>query len=99
MASLKKIAVVDDDAEMGSLVKDLLTGAGYQVNQYTSVSEALVQFKKELPQVLITDLRMKDIDGMMFLKKIQSDFPTVVSIMMTAFGSIETAIEAMKLGA
>ena len=42
---------------------------------------------------------MKDIDGLMFLRKVQSDFPEVVSIMMTAFGSIETAIEAMKAGA
>ncbi|MDZ4678595.1 MAG: sigma-54 dependent transcriptional regulator [Oligoflexia bacterium] len=99
MAIQKRVAVVDDDAEMGSLVKDLLTGEGYQVTRFSSVAEALVQFKKEQPQIVVTDLRMKDVDGMMFLKKLQSDFPNIVSIMMTAFGSIETAIEAMKLGA
>ena len=42
---------------------------------------------------------MKDIDGMMFLKKVGADYPQIVSIMMTAFGSIETAIEAMRAGA
>ena len=42
---------------------------------------------------------MKDIDGLMFLVKVQSDYPEIVSIMMTAFGSIETAIAAMKAGA
>ncbi len=99
MAKAGKVAVVDDDFEMGRLVKDILTDEGYHVDQYSSVSEALVQFKKELPDVLITDLKMKEVDGMMFLKKMQADYPDVVTIMMTAFGSIETAIEAMKVGA
>lgn len=99
MKLIAKVAVVDDDAEMGRVVKDLLTAEGYEVSQYTSASEALVRFKTELPQILITDHKMKDIDGLMFLKKVQSDYPEVVSIMMTAFGSIETAIEAMKSGA
>lgn len=94
-----KVAVVDDDREMARLVADLLTEEGYNVQTFSSASEALVRFKTDRPQVLITDLKMKDIDGMMFLKKVQSDFPQIVSIMMTAFGTIETAIEAMKLGA
>ncbi len=94
-----KIAVVDDDFEMGRLVKDILIEEGYDVNSYLSVSEALVKFKTDLPEVVITDLRMKDVDGMMFLKKLQGDYPNIVSVMMTAFGSIETAIEAMKAGA
>ncbi len=95
----QKVAVVDDDLEMGRVVKDLLTEEGYEVSQFSSASEALVKFKKELPQVLITDHKMKDIDGLMFLKKVQADYPGVTTIMMTAFGSIETAIEAMKSGA
>ncbi|MGZ3725918.1 MAG: sigma-54-dependent transcriptional regulator [Pseudobdellovibrio sp.] len=99
MRTVQKVAVVDDDAEMGRVVKDLLTLEGYEVAQYLSASEALVKFKTDRPQVLITDHKMKDIDGLMFLKKIQSDYPEIISIMMTAFGSIETAIEAMKSGA
>lgn len=95
----KKVAVVDDDAEMGRVVKDLLTDEGFEVSQYLSASEALVSFKIQVPDILITDNKMKDIDGLMFLKKVQADHPEVVSLMMTAFGSIETAIEAMKSGA
>ena len=95
----RKVAVVDDDVEMGRLVYDVLTDSGFQVSQYTSAQEALVKFKKELPQVLVTDFKMKEIDGMMFLRKMQQDFPSVVCVMMTAFGSVETAIEAMKAGA
>ncbi len=94
-----KVAVVDDDTEMGRVVGDLLEDEGYRVSLYLSAAEALVKFKSDPPDILITDHKMKDIDGLMFLKKIQSDYPAIVSIMMTGFGSIETAIEAMKSGA
>lgn len=97
--SNRKVAVVDDDLEMGRVVRDLLDEEGYTVSQFSSVSEALAKFKKDLPQVVITDHRMKDIDGMMFLRKMQAEYPEVIAIMMTAFGSIDTAIEAMKMGA
>lgn len=99
MAVKLKVAVVDDDPEMGRVVSDLLSDDSFHVSQYLSASEALTRFKSDLPHILITDHKMKDIDGLMFLRKIQSDYPSVVSIMMTAFGSIETAIEAMKFGA
>jgi DNA-binding NtrC family response regulator len=94
-----RVAIVDDDPEMGRVVGDLLQDEGYRVSQYLSASDALVRFKQEQPHILITDHKMKDIDGLMFLRKIQVDYPSIVSIMMTAFGSIETAIEAMKSGA
>ena len=99
MRTNQKVAVVDDDLEMGRMVCDLLTEEGFQATQFSSAADALVKFKKERPHVLITDHKMKDIDGLMFLKKVQSDYPEIVTIMMTAFGSIETAIEAMKSGA
>jgi DNA-binding NtrC family response regulator len=94
-----KVAVVDDDLEMGRVVRDLLTDEGYVVTQFSSAAEALAKFKTDLPQILITDHKMKDIDGLMFLRKVQADYPDIISVMMTAFGSIETAIEAMKAGA
>ena len=99
MRGVQKVAVVDDDLEMGRLVTDILTEDGFQVTRYSSAQEALVKFKTDPPQVLITDLKMKEIDGMMFLRKVQSDYPSIVSVMMTAFGSIETAIGAMNAGA
>ena len=77
MAIAKKVVVVDDDVEMGRLIKDMLSSEGYQVTQYTSAAEALVKFKQDLPSILITDLKMKDIDGMMFLQKVQNDLPKV----------------------
>ncbi len=95
----KRVAIVEDDIEMGRVICDFLTDEGYEVSQFSSASEALVRFKIELPHVLITDHKMKEIDGLMFLKKVQEDYPAVITIMMTAFGSIETAIAAMKAGA
>ncbi|PIT98674.1 MAG: hypothetical protein COT74_13305 [Bdellovibrionales bacterium CG10_big_fil_rev_8_21_14_0_10_45_34] len=93
------IAVVDDDVEMGKLVKEVLTDEGYEVTQYSSALDALSKFKNEPPQVLITDQNMKGVDGLMFIKKVRSDFPSVIPIMMTAFGSVETAVTAVKAGA
>lgn len=94
-----KVAVVDDDVEMGRVVCDLLADEGYLVSQYSSASDALVKFESDLPHIVITDHKMKGVDGMMFLRKLQADHPEIVTIMMTAFGSIDTAIEAMKAGA
>jgi two-component system, NtrC family, response regulator HydG len=94
-----KVAIVDDDAEMGRVVGDLLSDDGYRISLFLSAAEALVKFKVDPPDILITDHKMKDIDGLMFLKKVHADYPAVVSIMMTAFGSIETAIDALKAGA
>lgn len=99
MATNLRVAVVDDDPEMGRVIHDLLVDEGYHVSQYLSAADALVRFKSEQPHILITDHKMKDIDGLMFLRKVQTDYPSIVSIMMTAFGSIETAIEAMRAGA
>lgn len=94
-----KLAIVDDDLEMGRVLADVLTPEGYEVKVYGGASEALVDFQKSTPHLLITDHKMKGIDGLMFLRKIKNDYPDIVSIMMTAFGSIETAIDAMKAGA
>ena len=99
MAEKLRVAVVDDDREMGGVVCDLLMDEGFEVQVYLSAPEALAKFKALQPHILITDHKMKDVDGLMFLRKVQSDYPSIVSIMMTGFGSIETAIEAMKAGA
>ncbi|MFZ3229818.1 MAG: response regulator [Pseudobdellovibrio sp.] len=94
-----KVAVVDDDIGMVHFLKDVLTEEGYEVSQFFSAKDALLKFKSHPPQIVITDHKMKDIDGLMFLKKIQTDYPETVSIMMSAYGTIETAVEAMKSGA
>ncbi len=95
----KRIAIVDDDLEMGRIVTEILASEGFQVSRFSSASEGLVKFKSDCPHVLITDYKMKDIDGLMLLKKMRVDHPEVITIMMTSFGSVEMAIESMKAGA
>lgn len=93
------VVVVDDEADVREVIAELLTREGFEVTQFSSAAEALQSFKVSQPQVLITDYQMETIDGLAFLRKVQTDYPDIVTIMMTAFGSIETAIEAMKNGA
>lgn len=99
MMLAKKVAVVDDVTSMGQLMKEVLETEGLEVKIYSSAEQALNDFKNNTPNVLITDLRMPGMDGMALLKRVQQEYPGIVTIMMTAYGSIETAIEAMKNGA
>jgi len=93
------ILVVDDDAEMRSMISDLLQDRGHQVTATHSGQEALTLLSKQVFEVVLTDLRMPEMDGIELLREVKQipALPNVV--LMTAFGTVETAIEAMKQGA
>jgi len=94
-----RILVVDDHAEMARLLADQLGDAGYVVDSASGGKDALRKARAEVPDLVITDLRMEDVDGFDVLEGIHEvDLETPV-IVMTAFGAIETAIEAIKRGA
>lgn len=99
------ILVVDDDVEMGSLLKDFLSKFGSQIHTFTSAQDALntlesgAEVKPEYVDLIITDLRMPNMDGMSFIEKLKSTYPNIPVVLITAFGSIDTAIEATKKGA
>ncbi|MGA6972385.1 MAG: sigma-54 dependent transcriptional regulator, partial [Candidatus Binatus sp.] len=93
------ILVVDDDQDMVSALCDILRQAGYRALSANSGHDALAIIERETPDVLISDLRMAGMSGhglQAELKRIAPDLPV---IMITAFGSIQTAVESMKLGA
>jgi two-component system response regulator HydG len=93
------ILVVDDDQDMVSALCDILRQAGYRALSANSGHDALAIVERETPDVLISDLRMAGMSGhglQAELKRIAPDLPV---IMITAFGSIQTAVESMKLGA
>lgn len=94
-----KILVVDDHLEMARLLADQLSDAGYAVDIASSGAEALALLKQALPDVVITDLRMQGLDGLDLLDAARAIDPGIQVLLMTAFGAIETAIEAMKRGA
>ena len=93
------ILVVDDDADMRELVHDMLKDRGHQVTTAGSGPEALKLLGEEDYAAVLTDLRMKGMQGLELLSEIKRTYPDVGVILMTAFGSVETAVEAMKHGA
>jgi len=94
-----KILVVDDDPEMCGLLSDVLRGEGFSVLAIGESLEASKILKKEEFDVIITDLKMKGLKGLDLLeeaKKVAIQTPVII---ITAFGTIESAIQAMKMGA
>jgi DNA-binding NtrC family response regulator len=104
-----RIVIVDDDGEMRALLGDFLSKQGYEITPFKLATEALAALspKGELARgtergdldLILSDIKMPEMDGLEFTSRIQGLRPEVPVILMTAFGSIETAIEAMKRGA
>jgi DNA-binding NtrC family response regulator len=98
-ATARQILIVDNEPEMCSLLSDILKEEGYEVATAASGEKALAKMGERDFTVIITDLNMKGMPGMTLLKEIKRLQPDINVIIMTAFGSVETAIEAMKQGA
>jgi DNA-binding NtrC family response regulator len=94
-----KILIVDDEPDICRALEFLLKREGYAVHSVNSGEEAIEKFKNESFDAVITDLKMGRVDGMAVLEKAKEISPDIPVIMMTAFASIESAVEAMKRGA
>lgn len=93
------VLIVDDDSSVRRVVQMQLSEAGYEVKNAASGHEAL-RILSEIPvKLVITDLRMPDMDGIELLRRIKENEIEATLIMITAFGTIETAVHAMRLGA
>lgn len=93
------VLVVDDEQSLREMLEILLSHAGYEVSLASSGQEALDLFKKKDFQVVLTDIRMKPMDGLTLLKAIKERNPQTEVIMISAFANPETAMEAMNEGA
>ena len=93
------IVVVDDDREMASVLCDLLSEAGYRALSANSAADALTLVNQNDPDLLISDLRMSGMTGHELQLELKRISPSLPVIIITAFGSIPTAVESMKLGA
>jgi DNA-binding NtrC family response regulator len=94
-----KILVVDDELIMRESLADWLERDGHQVDKASSGEEALAKFKETRFDILLVDIKMEGISGLEVLKHVKESDPEVVVVMITAYGSISSAIEAMKNGA
>jgi two-component system response regulator AtoC len=93
------LLVADDDPVTINLLKEVLAKEGYDVATAASGEEAIARGMETPFDIVITDVRMGDTDGMEVLRSFKKDAPETTVIMITAFGSIETAIEAIRQGA
>ncbi len=93
------LLVVDDDPVTVNLLREVLSKEGYDVATALSGEEAVAQGSDKIFDLVITDVRMGDKGGMEVLKSFKKIAPETAVIMITAFGSIETAIEAIREGA
>ena len=93
------LLVVDDDPVTVNLLKEVLTKEGYEVITALSGQEAMARGMEDFFDIVITDMRLGDQDGMEVLRSFKKLAPETTVIMITAFGSIETAIEAIREGA
>jgi len=95
-----KILVVDDEAPIREMLHRGLTQmGGFSVEVAQNGREAIEKFEKDIFDLVLTDVKMPEMDGLELLKLIKGTRPEIIVILMTAYGSIETAVEAIKVGA
>src|SRR4030043_1140027 len=99
MSSKGIIHLIDDEPVIHDVLGQLLTSEGYEVEISSSGEEALEKFPSQSFDVILLDLLMPGMDGIEVLRRIKRIDPLVPVIIITAYGSVESAISAMKIGA
>ena len=95
----RRVLVVDDDESLRRVTQVQLEQEGYTVTTAADARQALAALEKAPQDLVITDLMMPGLSGAELLKRIRVDYPEVTVIMVTAFGTVESAVETIKLGA
>ncbi len=93
------VLVVDDEPKQRDILKAILSDEGYETYSASSGEEALRVIKSHEPEVVLTDLKMAGMDGIVLLERMKSLKAELTVVLMTAFGDVPTAVEAMKKGA
>src|SRR5208283_5706374 len=91
-----KIMIIDDEKIVGDMAKLSLEQEGYEVETFLSGEVALKRLDEQKFDVVVTDLKMKGVDGMEILRMVKQLYPDVKVIMITAFANLDTAIEALR---
>jgi two-component system, NtrC family, response regulator AtoC len=95
----RRVLVVDDEKLIRDLMDEGLGRLGYAVRVAAGAGEALAALEHEPAEVVLTDIKMDGMDGYQFLEELRRRSPEQIVLMMTAYGSVESAIRAIKLGA
>lgn len=99
MATSKHILVVDDDSYVRESTEEILRRKGYQVDTSANGKDALVLLDEADFDLILSDIKMPEMDGIELLAAAKGKYPDIHVIMMTAFGSVDNAVEAMRKGA
>ena len=95
----RKVLLIEDDASLRRVTEFSLHSAGFHVLSAADGTQGLASFHKDKPPVVITDIQMPDMSGHEVLQQIKAESPKTLVIVVTAYGSIELAVDAMKEGA
>lgn len=93
------LLLVEDDKNTLEGLREALSGGDYRLFSTTSPVEALQILDSEDVELVLSDLKMPEMDGISFMQKAKQKNPALIFILLTAYGSIETAVEAIRLGA
>lgn len=97
--SIKSILVVDDDPLSREFLVEAIKELGFQALEAENGSEGIRQAKSLSPDLVLTDLRMPDVDGLELVRSLKKEHPDLPTVLVTAHGTIEAAVEAIRLGA
>lgn len=97
--SQARILVVDDDENLRWVLKTQLEDLGYLVSTAINGEEALAVIEKTSPALILTDLKMPGLSGMELLDKVRADYPEIPVVIITAFATVQSAVQAMRAGA
>ncbi len=95
----KSVLIIEDERIMRITIEDALKAKGYEVKSFERASDGLKAYSEEPFDIVLTDVRLPDINGMEVLRRIKEIDDSSMVIIMTAFGTIKDAVEAMKMGA
>ena len=99
MANNGRVLVVDDEAELMASLCEVLGHQGYEAFGFATGRDALQALREQSFDLILLDLMMPEMDGIGFLREALKIDPNTVGIIMTGYGTVQTAVEAMKLGA
>jgi len=94
-----RILIVDDQQSMCEMLVDTLTPNGLEVEWKTKATQAIELLKDRVFDVVLTDLKMPDMNGIEFCQEVNRNHPELPVVVMTAFGSFEAAVSAIRAGA
>jgi len=99
MLRQSRVMIVDDDPETLALLREVIAKEGYQVESAEDAESALRQIGDWQPDLVITDIHMPGMDGLALLAAVREKAPEILVILLTAYGSLKTAVDAIKAGA